>query len=666
MKNKKCIFLSILAVLVIVITGFGSITLYAEDDNQVYSQNFDALDGSNNNFGWTNFGDGSSVSVVTTEHCFSGSKALKLSNHINSWNSPCFDIYDILSQHGAGTYTVNLWIYVEGLNSVTTPARLLLRGDYSSRNISFMEEHNGNYYKGIGTKTTLLVGKADYLTGSFVITENDLKDSAKTLNLCIDSITGAADSNIYIDSVQIYKLSDFSIYNGDFDLGIAGWRSWGGNGYIYNQNGSEPGYGNTMYYNQVDLYSSLACNVNQILDYFGTNKFTIEFDIKVNALDNAVKGMRFYLTKNQDQYHYNIGENKRTYYLGEDWQHIKLTFDTSIVPEGKTQTLYQLLSPAENEVHFRMQRSEDEQSFSYWVDNVILTCNNHFDTRHQDYGTRYVSSVEKHQVNGQLIPMKGESGGYPLNRIDYLCAVYESGDLSGSVSNNSGDPGGTSYGVYQFTANSGTAQRFVNWLGQNGYTTFYALLQGKTPGYSNFDTAWEDCADVGSAFKNAQFEYAKEAFYDPLISNIQSYCNQGSYNYNIALRSNALQNVLFAMSIKFGASTAYSLFKDAVNGKYLPSLTDVEVIALLTERITRTYPSGYLGKTKCMNSNISISYTQNNQSQTINISVDKLGVRNQWLAQHDSSDARTQLSVLVRHYGIYFDALQMYALEVNT
>ena len=24
-----------------------------------------------------------------------------------------------------------------------------------------------------------------------------------------------------------YKLSEFSIYNGDFDLGIAGWRSWG-------------------------------------------------------------------------------------------------------------------------------------------------------------------------------------------------------------------------------------------------------------------------------------------------------------------------------------------------------------------------------------------------------------------------------------------------------
>ena len=101
MKNKKRIFLSSLVVLVIAITSFGGIMLNAEDDNQVYSQNFDTLNGSNNNFGWTNFGDGSSVSVVTTEHCFSGSKALKLSNHINSWNSPCFDIYDIVSQHKA-------------------------------------------------------------------------------------------------------------------------------------------------------------------------------------------------------------------------------------------------------------------------------------------------------------------------------------------------------------------------------------------------------------------------------------------------------------------------------------------------------------------------------------------------------------------------------------
>jgi len=601
--------------------------------------------------------------VVTTEHCFSGSKALKLSNHINSWNSPCFDIYDIVSQHKAGTYTVNLWIYVEGLDAVTTPARLLLRGDSSSQNISFMEEHNGNYYKGIGTKTTLLVGKADYLTGSFVITEQDLEGPDKTLNLCIDSITGGEGSNIYIDSVQIYKLSEFSIYNGDFDLGIAGWRSWGGNGYIYNQNGSESGYGNTMYYNQVDLYSSLACNVNQILDYFGTNKFTIEFDIKLDSFDNTLKGMRFYLTKNHDQYHYNIGGNNGTYYLSDNWQHIKLTFDTSIVPQGKTQTLYQLLSPAENEVHFRMQRSEDERSFSYWVDNVILTCNNHFDTQNEDYGTRYVSSFEKQQVNGQLIPMKGDpvGDGYPLNRIDYLCAVYESTDNSNCITNNPGDPGGTSYGVYQFTENSGKLQEFISWLGNNDhgtaeknniYMNFYNSLKNKAAGSNDLKNAWESCASDN--FRTAQFEFAKLDFYDPLIANIEAYCNRGYYNYDITSRSNALQNVLFAMGIKFGASTAYSLFTDAVNGKYLPSLTDVEVIALLTERITRTYPSGYLGETNCMNTDIE------------GISLDKLGVRNRWLAQHNSSDARTQLSVLVRHYGIYFDALKMYEQEMNT
>ncbi|GEM_PF-6799033 len=51
MKNKKRIFLSILVVLVIAITSFGGIMLNAEDDNQVYSQNFDTLNGSNNNFG---------------------------------------------------------------------------------------------------------------------------------------------------------------------------------------------------------------------------------------------------------------------------------------------------------------------------------------------------------------------------------------------------------------------------------------------------------------------------------------------------------------------------------------------------------------------------------------------------------------------------------------
>ena len=175
---------------------------------------------------------------------------------------------------------------------------------------------------------------------------------------------------------------------------------------------------------------------------------------------------------------------------------------------------------------------------------------------------------------------------------------------------------------------------------------FYNSLKNKAAGSNDLKNAWESCASDN--FRTAQFEFAKLDFYDPLIANIEAYCNRGYYNYDITSRSNALQNVLFAMGIKFGASTAYSLFTDAVNGKYLPSLTDVEVIALLTERITRTYPSGYLGETNCMNTDIE------------GISLDKLGVRNRWLAQHNSSDARTQLSVLVRHYGIYFDALKMY------
>ena len=54
-------------------------------------------------------------------------------------------------------------------------------------------------------------------------------------------------------------------------------------------------------------------------------------------------------------------------------------------------------------------------------------------------------------------------------RLGGLSAKYESKGDPATVSDDSGDDGGISYGIYQFPSTKGVVQKFVKWLLEQPY-----------------------------------------------------------------------------------------------------------------------------------------------------------------------------------------------------
>lgn len=660
----------------------------AQGIEQVFSDGFEL-----SYEGWEKFGSTASGGLQLSSTFYnidgSGTKALKMSNHVNSWDCPAYNIRNKLTDSSGklrpGTYAVQLWFCVEGITESTTPARLLLRCR-GANGYSFMENHSGNYYYSIGNHTTVTEGQGCMLTGSFMITEAD-KNCTNDLLLCIDSVTGQVGSNIYIDDVKIYRLSDFSISNGDFVEGIAGWRSWGGNGYIYSNFDST--YSDVGHYTMVDQYSSIACNVNQILSYYGTGTYFIDLDVKLSTFDDsASKPFKIYFTKNNDQYHYNLLQTSRN--INNTWQHIRLSVNTNTVPANQTQTLYQLLDPINSQVHLRFQREANTAAYSYEIANVKIEFANEFSygTNQYDFGNRYVSTYHKHQVNGFEIEMKvanAYNNQYPIGanaREDIFSKIYESGGDVGAVSSGEGDHGGISYGLYQFTQND-SAPDFIEWMAESStYRNLYnSYFAGYTGNYadSNFANRWKNCAkNQEAAFAEAQYQYAKKIFYDDVVVGVNQLFDSKGKNktFDINSRSKAVKNLVFSVGAQNGTSGAAEVIAQALWHKHLPSLTETDYIEIITERLTRTYVRGQIVidvinppekpddippdplDPKYVIHAAGLNTTKQNF-------VEKLNLEDRFVAKQSNNSGDVQVGVLMRHYGIYFDALKMYAQEAG-
>lgn len=639
--------------------------------------------------GWEKFGSTASGGLQLSSTFYNtdgnGTKSLKMNNHVNSWDCPAYNIRDELTDSSGnlrpGTYAVQLWFCVEGITESTTPARLLLRCR-GANGYSFMENHNGNYYYGIGNRTTVTEGQGCMLTGSFMITEAD-KNCTNDLLLCIDSVTGQAGSNIYIDDVKIYRLSDFSISNGDFVEGIAGWRSWGGNGYLYSN--FDTTYSDVGHYTMVDQYSSIACNVNQILSYYGTGTYFIDLDVKLSTFDDsASKPFKIYFTKNNDQYHYNLLQTSRN--INNTWQHIRLSVNTNTIPANQTQTLYQLLDPINSQVHLRFQREANTEAYSYEIANVKIEFSNEFSygTNQYDFGNRYVSTYHKHQVNGFEIEMKvanAYNNQYPIganDRIDVFSKIYESGGDIGAISSGSGDSGGKSYGAYQFSQNASVPD-FIEWMAEsstyrNLYNSYFAGYSGNY-GDDNFASRWTNCAnEEPENFAEAQYQFAKKIFYDDVVAGVNDYLEEKNKTFDINSRSKAVKNLVFSVGVQNGTSGAAKVIAEALWHKYLPSLTETDYIEIITERLTRTYVDGQkiidVMNPPEAGEDPEAFYADYlihaaGLTTTKQNFVEKLNLENRWLTRQENNSGDVQVGVLMRHYGIYFDALKMYAQEAG-
>ncbi|MEN1985869.1 hypothetical protein [Paenibacillus hubeiensis] len=156
--------------------------------------------------------------------------------------------------------------------------------------------------------------------------------------------------------------------------------------------------------------------------------------------------------------------------------------------------------------------------------------------------------------------------------IGSLASKYESSGNAGTVARTKGDHGGASYGIYQFTANQGSAKGFVQYL-KNVDPSAYKTLVSHPVGSSGFDVAWKQVAASNKNFSQYQHNYAKQVFYDPTAKSVLK--NTG---LDVNKRSSAVQAALWSTAVQHGQGGALRVIK---NAGITPMMSDQEILRRL-------------------------------------------------------------------------------------
>ena len=148
-----------------------------------------------------------------------------------------------------------------------------------------------------------------------------------------------------------------------------------------------------------------------------------------------------------------------------------------------------------------------------------------------------------------------------------LSSSFESSG-PGTIADNSGDPGGKSYGAYQFASTYDEPKEFFEWC-QSSSDAYYRSIGDRlseayydgTPGYGKkFDSAWKALAsEDGDGFMRVQRNYARRSYYEPVVRKVESTIKGFKIsNYSIALR-----NVFWSRAVQHGVDGATDIFATA-------------------------------------------------------------------------------------------------------
>jgi hypothetical protein len=207
-RKLGSIFISLVilgTILLTVATPFSGETVYPENLLTTDQSTFEGLTVP---VGWGVLENGNLSTLAGVSH--SGSKSLKLASRAMIWDSPVFNIYNILKDGGSGTYFASLWVRVDNLSNSPSMAKLLVRGTQTQDN-SFINPYvcdccpETNYYAAISPSVALTANTWVQLTGIITIQDSDIVAPSGTFNLCIDGVGPGTNQNLYIDDVQIVK-----------------------------------------------------------------------------------------------------------------------------------------------------------------------------------------------------------------------------------------------------------------------------------------------------------------------------------------------------------------------------------------------------------------------------------------------------------------------------
>lgn len=124
-----------------------------------------------------------------------------------------------------------------------------------------------------------------------------------------------------------------------------------------------------------------------------------------------------------------------------------------------------------------------------------------------------------------------------------LSEEYESGGRGpGTVSGGVNDPGGVSYGVYQFASKTRTCAAFVKAEG----AAWASDWAGKTPGTAAFTAAWKAVAARDpAAFRKAQHAFIERTHYRPVVAAVRD-----RKGIDLDSRHDALRDVVWSCAVQ--------------------------------------------------------------------------------------------------------------------
>lgn len=156
-----------------------------------------------------------------------------------------------------------------------------------------------------------------------------------------------------------------------------------------------------------------------------------------------------------------------------------------------------------------------------------------------------------------------------IMRVGFISAKYEvQGFNPGKISSGIGDNGGVSYGIPQFSTESGSADKFVEWLKEE-YPEMGNYFSDYKAGTENFSNAWKQVADeFGDEFGYTQTNY----IYNTSVTELMNKAKEElGVDYG---RSVALRELVYSTAVQFHSG---ELGISAL-GEVTPDMTDEEII----------------------------------------------------------------------------------------
>ncbi|MHB1484973.1 MAG: apiosidase-like domain-containing protein [Saccharofermentanales bacterium] len=159
--------------------------------------------------GWSSFSSGS-ISISSAE-AHGGTRSLCQINRTNRWDSPAYNIYNVVKANGEGIYEIKFWVYVDILPK-TQSVSVLIRGNKVDAN-SFIINNGGNYFGSLMSNISLPAKSWVQCTSFVKILASDITRASGTFNVMLDFLDTASGQKVYIDDFEIGKESATDVFS---------------------------------------------------------------------------------------------------------------------------------------------------------------------------------------------------------------------------------------------------------------------------------------------------------------------------------------------------------------------------------------------------------------------------------------------------------------------